>query len=196
MENSTKNEIIIVNETPSPTPLGLCAFGMTTILLSLCNAGLIGLTSPIIGMGVFAGGIALLITGLLEWKKNNLFGFITFGGFSFFWLTFVAILLLPVLGLAAAPSGIDMAAFIFVWTLLAIGLLICAYRLRMGTLLVSTLAFLVLLFIFLIIANAASIALFTTLGGYAGIITGVLALYIGIAVVVNEVCNESILPLC
>jgi succinate-acetate transporter protein len=189
-----QNEVIIVNETPSPTPLGLCAFGMTTILLSLCNAGLIGLTSSIIGMAVFAGGIALLITGMLEWKKNNLFGFITFGGFSFFWLTFAAILLLPAMGLGAAPSGIDMAAFLFVWTLLAIGLVICAYRLRMGTLLVSTLAFLVLLFLLLIIGNITSMALYTTLGGYAGIITGLLALYVGIALVVNGVCNESILP--
>ena len=189
----TQNEIIIANKPLSPTPLGLCTFGMLTILLSLANAGLIGLTSPIIGMGVFCGGIALIITGWLEWKNNNLFGFVTFGAFAFFWLSFVSILALPALGLAAAPSALDMAAFLSVWTLLAIALLICS--LRLGTLLIGIMGTLVLLFLCLIIGNITGMALFTALGGYAGIITGLLALYVGAASVVNDVYQKSVLPL-
>jgi succinate-acetate transporter protein len=192
MENSAKN-VIIVNETLSPTPLGLCAFGMTTILLSLCNAGYIGLTSPIIGMAVFCGGIAILITGLLEWKMNNLFGFVTFGGFAFFWLSFAAILLLPAMGISSAPGPIDMAAFLFVWALLALALVICALRLG-SKLLLATLVCLFLLFICLIIANVTGVALFTSLGGYVGIITGFLALYLGVAAVINDVFKESVFP--
>lgn len=192
MEN-TKNEVIIANETPSPTPLGLCAFGMATILLSLANAGLTGLSSTVIAMAVFAGGFAIVITGLLEWKKNNMFGFITFGGFGFFWFSFAAILLLPEMGLAASPTAIEMAAFLLVWTLLLLGLIICA--LRMGGLLLATLVFLLLLFVFLILGNITGMALLITLGGYAGIITGILALYMGIAGTVNDVCKETVLPL-
>ena len=189
----TQNEVIIANKPLSPTPLGLCTFGMLTILLSLANAGLIGLTTPIIGMGVFCGGIALIITGWLEWKNNNLFGFVTFGGFAFFWLSFVSILVLPELGIGAAPSAIDMAAFLGVWTLLAIALLICS--LRLGKLLLAIMATLVLLFLCLVIANATGIALFGTLGGYVGIITGLLALYVGAAIVINDVYQEPVLPL-
>ncbi|MDR2854913.1 MAG: acetate uptake transporter [Methanomicrobiales archaeon] len=182
------------NETPSPTILGLCTFGLVTILLSLANAGLIGVSSPIIAMAVFCGGFALVIVGLLEWTKNNLFGFITFGGFGFFWFSFAAILVLPAMGLAAAPTAIELGAFLFVWTLLALCLLICGLHLG-DKLLLAILAFLVLLFVLLTFGALLGIPLLTTLGGYAGIITGLLALYMGIALVVNTVCNKSIFPL-
>jgi len=189
----TQNEIIIANKPLSPTPLGLCTFGMLTVLLSLANAGLIGLTSPIIAMGVFCGGIALIITGWLEWKNNNLFGFVTFGGFAFFWLSFIGILTLPAMGLAAEASAIDLAAFLFMWCLLAIALLICA--LRLGTLLIAIMGTLVLLFLCLIGGYLTGMALLITLGGYAGIITGLLALYVGAASVINDVYGESVCPL-
>jgi len=191
MEDLTKN-VMIVNEKLSPTPLGLCAFGMTTILLSLANAGLIGVTSPIIAMAVLCGGFAILITGLLEWKMNNLFGFVTFGGFAFFWLSFAAIVTLPVMGISSAPSAIEMAAFLFVWALLALALVICALRLG-SKLLLATLGTLFLLFVCLIIGYLG-IALFITLGGYIGIITGLLALYLGVAAVINDVFNEAVIP--
>ena len=191
IEDLTKN-VMIVNEKMSPTPLGLCAFGMTTILLSLANAGLIGVTSPIIAMAVFCGGFAILITGLLEWKMNNLFGFVTFGGFAFFWLSFAAIVTLPAMGLSGEASAIEMVAYLSVWTLLAIGLLICTLNLG-SKLLIATIGTLVLLFICLIIGNLG-IAIFGTLGGYVGIITGLLALYLGVAAVVNDTYQKAIIP--
>ncbi|WP_394339503.1 acetate uptake transporter, partial [Methanoregula sp.] len=60
-----------MDNTANPAPLGLCAFGTTTILLSLCNLGIIALSSPVIAMAIFYGGIAQIIAGLMEWKKNN-----------------------------------------------------------------------------------------------------------------------------
>jgi succinate-acetate transporter protein len=186
-------EIIIANKPLSPTPLGLCTFGMLTVLLSLANAGLIGLTSPIIAMGVFCGGVALIITAWFEWKNSNLFGFVTFGAFAFFWLSFVSILILPVIGLSDPASSLDMAAFLFVWLLLAIALLICSFRL--GKLLIGIMGTLVILFACLVIFYATGMAVFGTLGGYAGIITGLLALYVGAASVVNDVYQKSVFPL-
>lgn len=43
-------------------------FGMTTILLNLHNAGFFPLSSIILSMGIFYGGIAQIIAGLLEYK--------------------------------------------------------------------------------------------------------------------------------
>jgi len=189
----TQNEVIIANKPLSPTPLGLCTFGMLTVLLSLANAGIIGLTSPIIAMGVFCGGIALIITAWFEWKNSNLFGFVTFGAFAFFWLSFIGILTLPALGLAEPASALDLAAFLFMWLLLAIALLICA--LRLGYLLIGIMGTLVILFICLILGYVTGTVMFTTLGGYAGIITGLLALYVGAASVVNDVYQKPLFPL-
>ena len=72
--NKSDTIVTIKETTANPAPLGLLGFGMTTVLLNLHNAGLYELNSMIIGMGIFVGGIAQIIAGIMEWKKNNTFG--------------------------------------------------------------------------------------------------------------------------
>ena len=64
--------------TANPAPLGLLGFGMTTVLLNLHNAGLFPLSAMIAGMGVFVGGLAQIIAGIMEFRKNNTFGMMAF----------------------------------------------------------------------------------------------------------------------
>lgn len=66
--------IIIKDNTANPAPLGLMAFGLTTVLLNLHNAGIFEMNSMILAMGIFYGGIAQIIAGIMEAKKNNTFG--------------------------------------------------------------------------------------------------------------------------
>lgn len=54
------------NNIANPGPLGLMGFGMTTILLNINNAGFFPLTSVILSMGIFYGGIAPIIAGIFE----------------------------------------------------------------------------------------------------------------------------------
>lgn len=61
-------------EFANPAPLGLAAFGMTTVLLNLHNAGFFAMGDIILSMGIFYGGIAQIFAGLLEYKKGNTFG--------------------------------------------------------------------------------------------------------------------------
>ncbi len=82
----------------NPAPLGLMGFGMTTILLNLHNVGYFALDGIILAMGIFYGGIAQIFAGLLEYKKGNTFGLTAFTSYGSFWLTLVAILLMPKLG--------------------------------------------------------------------------------------------------
>ena len=77
----------IMDSTGNPAPLGLAAFGMTTILLNLHNAGLFALGSMILAMGIFYGGIAQIIVGIMEWKKGSTFGTIAFLSYGLFWLS-------------------------------------------------------------------------------------------------------------
>ena len=85
----------IKDTTANPAPLGLFGFGMTTVMLNLHNAGFIKLTSVILAMGLCYGGIAQVIAGIMEWKKNNTFGTTAFISYGFFWLSFVTLVLLP-----------------------------------------------------------------------------------------------------
>ena len=80
MPKTKKVESISAN----PAPLGLLGFGMTTVLLNLHNAGFIPLGAMILAMGIFYGGIAQIIAGILEWKKNNTFGMTAFISYGLF----------------------------------------------------------------------------------------------------------------
>ena len=77
--------------TGNPGPLGLMAFGLTTVLLNVHNAGLIPLSAIILAMGIFYGGFAQIIAGVMEWKKNSTFGMTAFLSYGLFWLTLVGI---------------------------------------------------------------------------------------------------------
>jgi uncharacterized protein len=192
IEEKNRNNLFLNDNTANPAPLGLCAFGMTTILLSLHNAGLTALGSPILAMAIFYGGIAQVIVGMMEWKKNNTFGMLTFGSFGFFWISFATLLLLPALGLAKAPQPVELAAFLSVWGIFAAGLFICT--LKMHRVLQITLLAVVLLVVLLVTAQLTGNALILKLGGLVGLIAGGLALYIGMGQVINEVYGNRIFP--
>lgn len=49
----------------NPGPLGLAAFGMTTILLNIHNAGFFPVSAMIMAMGIFYGGISQVIAGIM-----------------------------------------------------------------------------------------------------------------------------------
>ncbi len=91
-------------ELANPAPLGLAAFGMTTVLLNLHNAGFFAMGDIILSMGIFYGGIAQIFAGLLEYKKGNTFGLTAVASYGAFWLTLAAILLMPKVGLVDAPD--------------------------------------------------------------------------------------------
>src|SRR5207247_2377075 len=89
--------------TGNPAPLGLLAFGMTTVLLNLHNAGFFELNSMILAMGLCYGGLAQVIAGIMEWKKGNTFATTAFISYGFFCLSLVALLVLRSTGASQAP---------------------------------------------------------------------------------------------
>src|SRR5476651_2383561 len=102
----------IKDTTANPAPLGLFAFGMTTVLLNLHNAGFFPMNSMILAMGIFYGGLAQVIAGIIEAKKNNTFGLTAFTSYGFFWLSLVGLIVMPKLGWTAAPADSAMVAYL------------------------------------------------------------------------------------
>ena len=72
-------EIKLQDITSNPGPLGLFGFALTTILLNIHNAGFYGVTAMIMGMGIFFGGFAQLLAGIMEGKEE----FLEAGGENF-----------------------------------------------------------------------------------------------------------------
>ena len=105
------------NGPANPAPLGLMGFGMTTVLLNLHNSGLFALGSMILAMGIFYGGMAQVIAGIMEFRKGNTFGMTAFCSYGLFWLSLVFIIVLPSIGWGAVPEPSAMSAYLFMWGL-------------------------------------------------------------------------------
>jgi hypothetical protein len=179
--------------TANPAPLGLCAFGMTTVLLNFHNAGFFELNSMILAMGIFYGGLAQVIAGIIEARKNNTFGLTAFTSFGFFWLSLVGLIVMPKLGWIPATSDSAMAAYLGIWGFFTF----CMFfgTLRLNRALQFVFGSLTILFILLAVGDSTGNASIKHLAGYEGIICGLSAIYTGIANVLNEVYGRSVLPL-
>lgn len=177
----------------NPAPLGLCAFGMTTVLLNLHNAGFFELNSMILAMGIFYGGLAQVIAGVIESKKNNTFGLTAFTSYGFFWLSLVGLIVLPKFGWGAPASDSAMAAYLGIWGLFTFGMFFGTLKLNRA--LQFIFASLTILFFLLAADHATGNAAIGKFAGYEGIICGLSAIYAGIANVLNEVYGKTVLPL-
>ena len=187
-----ENTIKIKDTTANPAPLGLLGFGMTTVLLNLHNAGFFALGSMILSMGIFYGGIAQIIAGIFEWKKNNTFGATAFSSFGLFWLTLVGLLVMPKIGWGDANDKVAMASYLFMWGLFTAIMFIGTLKLNRA--LQFIFASLALLFFLLSLADATGSAAVKTIAGYEGIICGLSAVYAGLAQVLNEVYGRIVAP--
>lgn len=181
------------NSLANPGPLGLMGFGMTTILLNLHNAGFFPLSSIVFSMGIFYGGIAQIIAGLLEYKKGNTFGVTAFTSYGAFWLTLVGILMLPKMGLAEASDAPFLGVFLGLWGVFTLFMFfgtLCANRA-----LQFVFASLTLLFALLAIGNFTGNHGLLTIAGYEGIICGASAIYLAMAEVLNAQFGRTVLPI-
>ncbi|OPY27275.1 MAG: hypothetical protein A4E28_02093 [Methanocella sp. PtaU1.Bin125] len=178
----------------NPAPLGLMGFGATTVLLNLHNAGLIstGSLGMILAMGLFYGGVAQVIAGLLEFRKGNTFGTLAFTSYGLFWLSLVALLLFPDLGLADHVDNVSMAAYLGIWGLFTAYMFIGT--LKKNRALQFVFGTLTLLFFLLAVGDYTGIAAIKTLAGYEGILCGLSAIYLACAEVLNETYGRRMLP--
>jgi succinate-acetate transporter protein len=168
-------------------------FGMTTILLSLSNAGYFALGAAILTMGLFFGGAAQIIAGLMEFKKGNTFGMTVFCSFGFFWVVIIVTILAPKLGLANAESAQALAWFFFLWGIYVVYLTIGT--LRTNRLMQFTFVTLAIVFFLLSAADATGNGDIKVLAGYIGILAGAGAVYMAASHVLQEALGKSVLPL-
>ena len=177
----------------NPAPLGLIAFGLTTVLLNFHNAGFFPLDSMILAMGLAYGGTAQIIASAMEYKNGNTFATVAFGSYGLFWYSFVILLLLPEMGLAVAPNATSLAAYLFMWGIFTAGMFVGTLKLSRGLQVIF--ATLAILFFLLAIADITGNEMIGIIAGYEGILTGFSAIYVGLAEVINETHGRNILPI-
>lgn len=193
--NDTKlvNVTQIKDTTANPAPLGLMGFGMTTVLLNLHNAGLFGLGTMILSMGVFYGGIAQIIAGIMEYKKGNTFGTTAFTSYGLFWLSLVGLIIAPKMGLGNAPENSAMVAYLFMWGIFTTVMFIGTLKLNKA--LQFIFASLALLFFLLALGDLTGNPTIKRFAGLEGVICGLSAIYTALAQVLNDVYGRVVAPL-
>jgi len=176
----------------NPAPLGLCAFGLTTVLLNIHNAGFFEMNSMILAMGIFYGGLAQVVAGIIEAKKNNTFGLTAFTSYGFFWISLVALIVMPKLGWVTAASEKSMVAYLVMWGLFT--LLLFFGTLKLSKALRVVFATLTILFFLLALGDYTGNADIKHFAGYEGIVCGASAIYTGVAGLLNEMYGKTVLP--
>lgn len=179
----------------NPAPLGLMGFGMTTVLLNFHNAGFYPMDSMILAMGIFYGGIAQVIAGIMEWKKGNTFAATAFTSYGMFWLALVGLVILPKtsLGIGGPAPDAAMPAFLGMWGVFTAVLFIGTLRLNRALQVVF--GSLTVLFALLALGDATGSETITHIAGWEGLFCGASAIYAGLAQVLNEVYGRTVWPL-
>jgi uncharacterized protein len=176
----------------NPAPLGLIAFGLTTVLLNFHNAGFYGLNSMILAMGLAYGGTAQIIASAMEYKNGNTFATVAFGSYGLFWYSFAILLMLPKMGLATPTDTTALAAYLFMWGVFTAVMFIGTLKISRGLQVIF--ATLAILFFLLALGAITGNKTITMIAGYEGILTGLSAMYVGLAEVINETHGKKMLP--
>jgi uncharacterized protein len=178
-----------------PGPLGLAAFAMTTFVLSCFNAGFFGAKSPleavVLPLALFYGGFAQLLAGMWEFRKANTFGAVAFTSYGAFWLSFAAYVKFVAPGLGAG-AGSATGLYLLGWTIFTAYMTVAALRVSQAV--AAVFVALLLTFALLTVGAFTGAAGISTIGGYLGLVTAVLAWYASFAGVINATWKRTVLP--
>ena len=189
---------IEATSTANPAPLGLAGFGLTTVLLSSINAGLLtgdasSLTAVVVPLAFSYGGVAQIIAGILEFKNGNTFGTVAFTSYGLFWWWYAFLLWTVGAGWIKAPAPVAIGLTLLLWGVFTLYMWIPTFRTNRS---VWTVFLLLWITFFALAAGDLGMgAGWRTLGGYLGIVTGIAALYTSFAEVTNTTFKREVLPL-
>lgn len=180
-----------------PGPLGLAAFAMTTFVLSVFNANIIGaaaLVVVVLPLALFYGGAVQILAGMWEFRKNNTFGALAFSSYGAFWITFAWYVRYVAPGLPVAREHEAAGLFLLAWTIFTAYMLLASFRTNM--VLSAVFAVLFATFLMLAIGHLAAPPNATVIkaGGWLGLVTAFLAWYASAAGVTNATWGRTLLP--
>jgi succinate-acetate transporter protein len=177
-----------------PGPLGLAAFAMTTFVLSMFNADLIGKGGEpiVLGLALAYGGLAQVLAGMWEFRTGNTFGAVAFTSFGAFWLSYWAFVQFYAKTVPAADAGHAVGLYLIAWGIFTTYMLVAS--LRTTAAITAVFVLLAVTFFLLGIGNAGAHPNIVKAGGWVGLATAVVAWYASFAAVTNATFGRTVLP--
>ncbi len=167
-----------------PAPLGLAAFALTTFLLSAANAHWTAGNSAgtaFLGYALAYGGIAQLLAGMWEFINKNTFGATAFGSYGAFWIgLFIWIKNAP------AASGHDLGWILLAFAIFNTYMMILSTQVNLAVF--GVFLTLEVTLVLLAIGNFhdGGTGGISQAGGYAGVLTALVAWYASAAGIANS----------
>jgi uncharacterized protein len=177
-----------------PGPLGLAGFAMTTFVLSMFNAKLVGAGGEpvVLGLAIAYGGLAQLLAGMWEFRTGNTFGAVAFTSFAAFWISFFVLVTFFAPQIPAADAGHAVGLYLWAWAIFTTYMFVASLRTTGAIALVFFL--LAITFILLGIGNSGAHENIIKWGGYLGLATAAAAWYASFAAVTNSTFEKTVLP--
>jgi len=171
-------------------------FGLTTAVLSFVNANIVGggaTSFPIVlGMALGFGGLVQLLAGMWEFRTGNTFGAVAFSSYGAFWISFYFLVSDNVAQLPKTEIASLLGLYLWMWGIFTGLLFLCTFASPRALQLLFLL--LTVTFILLGIGNSGGTTGMVHAGGYAGIATAAVALYIATADIMQAVYKRAVLP--
>ena len=179
----------------NPAALGLVGFGLTTVMLSLINAGILpkGGEPVVLPLAFAFGGLIQIIAGLLEFKAGNTFGMVAFLAYGAFWWWFAFLVLLGSVGvLDLSQAGSTIAVTLIGWGVFTLYMWVATFKATKALWWV----FLTLWITFFLLGfgDLLGIGGVSQAGGWVGLLCGLIAMYTSFAIVTNETFGRAVLP--
>ena len=110
--------------------LGLAGFGLTTVVLSAINAGLLPKEAvpAVVPLAFAYGGTAQIIAGILEFKNGNTFGTVAFTSYGLFWWWFAFLNWTVGAKLIAPPAASGVATTLLMWGIFTFYMWIATFK--------------------------------------------------------------------
>ncbi|MBS1800875.1 MAG: acetate uptake transporter [Acidobacteria bacterium] len=190
----------IVKNQPAanPAPLGLAGFGLTTIVLSAINAGLLPheAVAVVVPLAFAYGGVAQIIAGILEFRTGNTFGMVAFTSYGLFWWWFAFLQWTIGAGWLKAPPASAVAVTLLAWGAFTFLLWVVTFRSSRAVWSIFLLLWITFLFLglgdFGLTLGGVRMG---AIGGYLGLLTGIDALLVAFIEVLNAVAGRTVVPL-
>jgi hypothetical protein len=167
---------------------------LTTVVLSCINAGLLkgdtpNLLAVVVPLAFAYGGLGQLIAGILEYKNGNTFGTVAFTSYGAFWFWYAFLLWTVGAGWIKPPAATAVGLALLMWGVFTFLMWMATFR----TNFVLWTVFLLLWITFLLLAGGdlGMGSGWHTVGGWVGVLTGVAALYLSFAEVMNATLGRS-----
>jgi hypothetical protein len=182
-----------VVKSANPAPLGLVAFGLTTVVLSSINAGLLSRDAlpAVVPLAFAFGGLAQILAGIMEFKNANTFGTVAFTSYGLFWWWWAFLQWTVGAGWIEAPSAAGVGLTLAMWGVFTLYMWISTFRSNRALWTV----FLLLWITFFLLAGGDFGLGTGRIGGWVGLGCGLVAMYASFAEVTNGTFGRTVVPL-